>query len=632
MRISIVKIFSQNKKLFTIIFLFFVFFLSLSLRSYTLYEPYLLRHDGFFYYHQSDVLLNQGNIETDILRMYPDGVPYKPDFFVYLITYSYKLFNLLLPQPSLLAFCFWFSLFIGALSVFPIFFIGRILFSNLVGVLSALFFTLSPVFLLRSMSGDLDTDGINLLFLSLIICFFIAALSKVDLERVFKRKALTFSFLAGFLLFLWSWAWVGSWLAFWIVLSLLFFHFCIHYFSKKSFLSFKNYFFVYLIFFLSFFLFTLVFLGIDVVKETLISPFSFFQIKTSAEQITPEGFPSLRPFIDELQAPKGFINAISNLGSSCFFIGILGFILIILCFVKNINKSKWQYLFPLLTVFFITTLFPFSKSIRYGEFFALPLALCAGFCVLVIWKKSLALLLEKRLDKSMFILSVVLIFFCFYFTFNIAYLEAFDHRTGINSQWGSALNFLKQKTNEDAVVLSWSDYGYWILTTTNRKVILDNGSFGGLKETDLDSASREECFDRKGIIKDNICITSRIQDFSNILFTDDPQKALNIIKNYKGEASEVYLLLSADLIPRSYIWTYCATWDRETEAGNQYKYAAEYDEKSEETKFFIPDELKNSLFTRLLIYNEEVPGFELKFNTFSDNYFSSVIKIYKVSI
>ena len=49
--------------------------------------------------------------------------------------------------------------------------------------------------------------------------------------------------------------------------------------------------------------------------------------------------------------------------------------------------------------------------------------------------------------------------------------------TAANNSWQDALIYLRDNTSEEAVVMSWWDYGYWILDLAERRPVVDNGFY-----------------------------------------------------------------------------------------------------------------------------------------------------------
>ncbi|AFZ71045.1 putative membrane protein, required for N-linked glycosylation [Caldisphaera lagunensis DSM 15908] len=49
----------------------------------------------------------------------------------------------------------------------------------------------------------------------------------------------------------------------------------------------------------------------------------------------------------------------------------------------------------------------------------------------------------------------------------------------INNAWDMALNYLKQNTSNNSLVISWWDYGYWITVNSNRTTVADGATLNG---------------------------------------------------------------------------------------------------------------------------------------------------------
>ncbi|MCL0066095.1 hypothetical protein M1N79_04385 [Dehalococcoidia bacterium] len=72
-----------------------------------------------------------------------------------------------------------------------------------------------------------------------------------------------------------------------------------------------------------------------------------------------------------------------------------------------------------------------------------------------------------------------------------------------NTNWQSALTFLRDETREEAVVMSWWDYGYWILALGQRRPVVDNGFHGWCEE--------------------------RLRDIGLAYITDDPYEVVRVM-------------------------------------------------------------------------------------------------------
>ena len=65
-------------------------------------------------------------------------------------------------------------------------------------------------------------------------------------------------------------------------------------------------------------------------------------------------------------------------------------------------------------------------------------------------------------------------------------------RGAADQDWQAALSYMKHETPEDSVVMSWWDYGYWILDLGDRRSVVDNG-LAGWDEERLDDIGLAYC-------------------------------------------------------------------------------------------------------------------------------------------
>lgn len=274
---------------------------------------------------------------------------------------------------------------------------------------------------------------------------------------------------------------------------------------------------------------------------------------------------------------------------------------------------------------------------------------------------------------------LLIIGYCFLYPFRFANTNTNSIKTSINENIESAMNHLVLKTPQNSVVVSYWKWGYWIESLARRPTVIDPGAMNDTKITSTKDLRQLDCAaDRKGYIKNEDCITSRAQDIDITFYIQDEKKAVEILKSYLGNAGEMYYLISDDLIYDSYWWSYFATWDRQDnkegkhyeifpleqiypqeqkfysdgekineilqiEKGNLGKEEIlekgkliEYENPQKllkgflwvdfwmEEVFYIPTELKDSLFVKLFFFDERnSPYFKLE-------YANKKIKIFKV--
>ncbi|MCL0082557.1 hypothetical protein M1O14_02385 [Dehalococcoidia bacterium] len=78
-----------------------------------------------------------------------------------------------------------------------------------------------------------------------------------------------------------------------------------------------------------------------------------------------------------------------------------------------------------------------------------------------------------------------------------------------NPNWQSALTFLREETPEEAVVISWWDFGYWILALGQRRPVVDGGFHGWCEE--------------------------RLRDIGLAYVTDDPYEVVRVMEKYGAD-------------------------------------------------------------------------------------------------
>ena len=64
------------------------------------------------------------------------------------------------------------------------------------------------------------------------------------------------------------------------------------------------------------------------------------------------------------------------------------------------------------------------------------------------------------------------------FSFVISYNIGSSPRMAVHEDWQDALTYLRDSTPEEAVIMTWWDYGYWILDLAQRRPVVDNGYYG----------------------------------------------------------------------------------------------------------------------------------------------------------
>ncbi|MBI4895130.1 MAG: hypothetical protein HY831_01425 [Candidatus Aenigmarchaeota archaeon] len=200
--------------------------LSMYIRLFGFYEhgwPYLRNIDSFYFTREVGSIINNNGVlpSYDYLRFAPNGIPIGsgPLFYEYLGAYSYMFFHLFMPDMQLWQFMVWFPVLLTSLLAIPSYFIGKYLFNRKAGAFIAIFVLFAIPFLTRTLGGDPDSDAIVMLMMMASIASFVVAYKKLDKEKIFARKNIIYSAIAGLFLGLFALTWTGYWFALWIIAS-----------------------------------------------------------------------------------------------------------------------------------------------------------------------------------------------------------------------------------------------------------------------------------------------------------------------------------------------------------------------------------------------------------------------------
>lgn len=177
----------------TLFILTLLFLLALFIRSYFAYEMsadngYLVSGGSDSYYWQRiiDYHVETGlNLFWDPMLNYPDGLvnPRPPLFSMSIAIPAVLAESLFSSAEDATGFFFvWSTAFWGALTVIPVYFLGRETFGRRAGLVAALLFAIIPAHVQRSVLSNADHDSL-ILFLIVAIFFFLLKAVKVQEHR-----------------------------------------------------------------------------------------------------------------------------------------------------------------------------------------------------------------------------------------------------------------------------------------------------------------------------------------------------------------------------------------------------------------------------------------------------------------
>ncbi|HSU72619.1 MAG TPA: STT3 domain-containing protein, partial [Candidatus Binatia bacterium] len=178
-------------------------------------DPYTWLRYARNYIEHGDIADERRNGAPIDNHMYaPVGGPIENNPHPYLVAWLYEIIHVFSPSTTLMQGAGYLPLIVIALSVIPVFFIGRRVAGTAAGFFAALVFVTNGALLGRTLWGHVDTDGYNVFFpLMVIWCF----LESYYVKDWLKRALLLIA--SGILTGLFAWLWVGWWYVFDFVLA-----------------------------------------------------------------------------------------------------------------------------------------------------------------------------------------------------------------------------------------------------------------------------------------------------------------------------------------------------------------------------------------------------------------------------
>ena len=231
-----------SSRLLVVILLVVLFCVALYLRVVLPYNQIFVgdsirfnSNDAYYYLRQIDSLVHNFPylISFDPYLNYPTGLPLgSMNFFVYLLGGIIWLISLGSPSsPVVDTISAFFPAVLGALTVIPVYFIGKALFDRRAGIVAAALITILPgEFMGRTILGYTDRDALEILLTTLMMLFLILAIRDAREKRLTFRslnlrhlsvltRPVIYSLLSGILLGLCLLTWRGSFLFVLIILA-----------------------------------------------------------------------------------------------------------------------------------------------------------------------------------------------------------------------------------------------------------------------------------------------------------------------------------------------------------------------------------------------------------------------------
>ena len=149
-------------------------------------------------------------------------------------------------------------------------------------------------------------------------------------------------------------------------------------------------------------------------------------------------------------------------------------------------ETKWYYILFVLWIF--STIYGVAQRSRLMFLTAMPVSLMAGYGLSKglqevkrskLFENALSAVKTNFKPKYLFaILVIVMVAGAGIFNTAAAYVMANRVGGSPNQYWMENLEYMREETPIDSVILSWWDYGYWFETIGGRASIADGGNLG----------------------------------------------------------------------------------------------------------------------------------------------------------
>ena len=560
-------------KNFHLIILLGIIILAISMRLSSAAFTRISDYDPWWFYRHTEEILNNNLLppKWDILSYYPPGRPV--DYYEgwsWTNAFAYLAAKAVLPNISLTRFTGLFITVFAGICAIPAYLVGKYVTNKWGGLVTALFGTVSIIFITRSLAGYIAADAADVFYTFVVV---VSTLYTMDIWKDFSFSSLKtktsakyyFSiFITVFAYWLFAINFNNSWYIYYIFVAfipfLLVFKIleqlirknpiklgAILHNSKGLILS-------------------IILIGIIGEAATLLtSGWPFNTIDPIRGILTGFNFISGQALlvnisIAELQplnvfSVAGFTSLIQSIGIVPILLGLFG--LPIMTLYKLFKKQEIHNAEYFTIVWMILAFWLITRGIRLSLLFSLATAAASGFVV-----GNLVVMIKDR--KNFLIYATIVGFLLFGLVWHvsdniqasIAAAQGYD----IGQNWVDALSWIKQNTDPKSLIVTWWDPGHIITGFTGRPVMADGAH-----------CTPESCVPYNHNI--------RIQDVGFAFSTSNENNSLQVLEKYQqltpeqcqtvkqtfgsivpsdacDKVPDMYLIASSDLIGKYYWLSY----------------------------------------------------------------------------
>ena len=609
-------------------------------------ETYLLGLDEYFYYRYARNIVENGYVgdkqidgeNFDDHMLAPHGKFIEPSFNSVFGAYLYKIFGGLFNR-SLMGMFFLIPVIFAALSVIPAFFLGRKVGGNVGGFFAGMIVAVHYVYLSRTMGGLSDTDVYTVFFPLTVVWLYYEAFDAKS-----KITKAIFMFLSALSVGIFVLAWSGWWYVVVLLITSniihiivkLYMHYKVH---KKIFNDdIKHHIYLLIFFIIVALLFIVAFKGFNAAELLWKGPLGFTNLKDVAES---KIWPNVYTTVAELNKVN-YSSVIDQIGFGVksgvpyFVLGMLGLLLslfkgvigkkewlvIVLCAIYYFiilrlgiesvtfiillglpylliglyyllftkKQLNWEYSL-LLAIWMFATIYASSKGIRFVMLaipaFALAFGFFAGDTYVQLSSYFKKLGLGKKIASPILIILLCLLLIP---PISTARDVANSNAPSMTDGWVEALEYIRDNSDENAIINSWWDYGHWFKAFADRRVTFDGASqntpqahwIGKVLLTDnedlsigilkmLDCGGNDAFKELNSVINDEVKSVGILYEIlgkdevnaKKVLTKyklNDGQKN-NVLKNMYCEPPQDFFIASSDMIGKAGVWAHFGSWD-----------------------------------------------------------------------
>ncbi|MBN2142813.1 glycosyltransferase family 39 protein [Candidatus Woesearchaeota archaeon] len=490
--------------------------------------------DSYFYLRQARNLFETGSVCDEVKDgwcwdnhiLAPLGGSVMPSMHPYGIVFLYKVIHAVNPKINLMKASFLLPTVLAAIAAVAAFFIGRRLMNEVAGFFAAMFVTLNPMFITRTLGSD--TDIWNVVLALVIVWVFLEAIEAEGL----KMKSILAA-LAGLVTGVFAFAWGGWWYIFEFLLAAVVAYFIIviaknlleHRDIKKvwhhSELRLNA--FTAGIYFFSSFVFVSLMTSVQAFTAVVLAPLSTFT--TLKTPVHPNLWPNVFTTVAELnEANLSTIVSQTSFGVTWLFaLALIGIIFLMikrkpdvkeyaligastLLFLYLVSANAYALnpfvyvvilMLPVLaalglyvwdkhskidikpavlfTVWFMGMIIASIKGVRFILLLTPVFSIAVGIAIGYLYQYLARILRqEMNLNKTLANLIVFFVLFLLLLTPIRAGESAGDNFTpSITKGWWDSLTKIRTESAPDAIINSWWDFGHWFKYVADRRVTLD---------------------------------------------------------------------------------------------------------------------------------------------------------------